>query len=200
MEFRAWLDKNSAMVTIVAVMALLVSLVYIFMYSRGGEVTPGPRMQYFFDLGAKVNNPLDALFPALDSEVPPIRGAISGAKMPDGSEAGVGAQVFACGSCADKSKLFIAYIEKYTPEARAKKLNPQHEEVGPSLGPDMGPNFLAMDQGHLVSTAEDRGAHWIEFMSPEGQRLRMMVNEKCPKGDLVRCMPGGDEAGVTESH
>lgn len=86
----------------------------------------------------------------------------------------VKAHVFACGDCNDESKQFIAYLEKYLPEAH---------EMFASGRRDL--NILA--KTHVVrADDEDR---WVPIGSPEGVAIIKKRNERCGTQTLVPCFP-----------
>ena len=88
-KYRDWLNKNSAVVTIGAVVALIASLFYIISLTGSKKVgpPPAPKQYYFYDMTSEAPNPLDRLFPAPSSEFPPTE--VPSGKEWHGSPAGV---------------------------------------------------------------------------------------------------------------
>jgi hypothetical protein len=192
MKLRDWINNNTPLVTVIALVIVVGAIGYIF-YSQRTPTFRQPN-QYFYDLGSAAPDHIDRLFPA-KAQIPPID-APSGKVMDDGSPAGVGASVFACGGCDDKSQRFIAYLETYTPEAKQAMLNPG--PIDPSAAPPpggggvgpgaMGP--MAAANGHLVRRVED--TRWYSFMSREGAQIVMEATRRCPEGTPpMPCLPDG---------
>ena len=91
-------------------------------------------------------------------------------KAPSGGE-GVEAFVYTCGKC-DKSEWFIAWIQKYGPDAR---------------------KYLTENVGDNTTLAKDTwvrkpdGSEWILEQSKEGIELQ---NTSCPQGGSIKqCKP-----------
>ena len=93
-------------------------------------------------------------------------------KSPSGNDA-VKAHVFACGNCDDDSKRFIAYLEKYLPEAH-------------KMFSEGGYNLTILEKAHVVS--EDGKDEWVPIGLPEGQAIVNLKNSKCGD-DLTPCFP-----------
>lgn len=194
MEFRAWINNNSPLVTLVSVVLLILAAAYVIFKPGAGAVAPQPRDRFYYDLGSDARDPIDRLFRSRDADVPPIP-APSGKKMPNGAEAGVIAEVFACGDCSDRSRIFIGWLETYTKEARDRLLSgATEEEAPPALDPETGlppaPDLIKESQGHLMGSVDEKGdTQWIAFLSPEGNLIKFKLEAQCPKGDRVRCQP-----------
>ncbi|MBI1335567.1 MAG: hypothetical protein GC164_01240 [Phycisphaera sp.] len=122
-QLREWLNKNSAMVTIVAVGLLCVSLGAIILQSSGRRGGPRVVDVYYFDLSSgKVITAKSDQFPPIDTGSP---------NTPEGMPPGVRAYLFACGECPSSlvgmtpeqlaaKKVYIGWLEAYTPDAKAK--------------------------------------------------------------------------------
>lgn len=76
----------------------------------------------------------------------------------DGAANGVGVHVMSCGSCADESDRFIAYLEKYTPEAQARlaALGMRNYET-----PDSDDEANALQPGEVLVRREN-DSQWVE--------------------------------------
>ncbi len=147
-----------------------------------GLLRPRPRARvvdvYFYDLGT------DQLFAAPATELPPI-------DAPSGAGNGVRVYVYGCGDCSDANR-FIAYLEKYTPHAKAA------QEKLMNVGPDADPNLalgyddLMMEGGLLVRAV--KGGPWVPMYSDEGMKIASEVldEDKCKGTRLVPCLPGRD--------
>ena len=85
-RWREWLNNNSAAVTIVAVVALIVALGLFVWHMQRGAVQPGQIAVYYYDLGS------GKLIKAKQNDIPPI-------KTGSGENMGVKAYVYSCGEC-----------------------------------------------------------------------------------------------------
>lgn len=173
-KLREWMNNNSAVVTVAAVLLLFVALFAIIktnFTSRQARIVD----VYFFDLGAKVTNPLDALYAAKGTEFPPI-------DSPSGQNMGVLAHVFGCGDCSAANK-FIGYLQTYTPDGKRKLLESQKS------GADMEFDDSAYV---LVATTEkpQDTKNWVLMVTEKGNKLMESATTKCPQGKtLVPCLP-----------
>lgn len=104
MKIREWLNQTP-WISIAAGTVILACAVFIVLTLRG-ERHPTPDIWYYDVETGK-------LFAASARGVPPIA-------APSGGE-GVRARVYTCGSCLEESQLQVAHIEKYSPEAKAKR-------------------------------------------------------------------------------
>lgn len=191
MKMRDFLNNNSALVTILAVVILVISLGVIIMNTRGPGAIRAIDL-YFYD----VSN--GQLFVASSDQIPPIDTA-GGANM------GVRAHVFACGECpsdlaglnAEQVKqkgAYIAYLEMYTPQGKqALTAASQGAAAGGPEGGQQGPPPEAMIdpmQQTLVKRAEDPNDKWLSMYSPQGYQLTDQSVSQCPDGSPARaCRP-----------
>lgn len=95
--------------------ALLIATGAARLLGRHDAPDDAAMMVWYYDLGSS------RLFPASVDALPPIP-APQDPSHPSASSEGVRAMVFSCGSCQDTAGRFVAYVEKYTPEARAKRV------------------------------------------------------------------------------
>ena len=143
---------------------------------------PGVFEVYYYDLGkAGSGNPLDALFSDKSDKVPPI-------DAPSGPNNGVLAQVYGCGDCA-KANRFIAYLQKFTPEAKKARMAPPKTDA---QGQPTMPNpdeYNDMMNGILVASP-DKPTDWYLIYSPQGQQITEGASGKCPPGKKLKvCFP-----------
>jgi hypothetical protein len=171
---REKINNHTALVAVVAVVATAGAIAFLVFRGRSGT-TPNPEI-YFYDLTAKQPNPLDRLFTARMSEIPPISPP-SGGTLPDGSPAGVRAMVFACGSCDDASARYIGYLITTPAKARGQPAAP-----GLPTAP-MGPT------GQLIRSLQSEA--WVPLTSGEGFAIMEASRTRCG-GDQtpVDCLPG----------
>ncbi len=171
---RDWMNNNSAVVTVAAVMLLLVSLAVIVWTMKKPTMSGRIVDVYYYDLGN------GQLFAAKATELPPIDAA-------SGPGNGVRAYVYGCGDCSEANR-FIAYLEKFTPEAKAmqeKMMNPD-----PNADPNMAPELRDMEDGGTLVRAVE-GGQWVTMYSEAGMKVSSELEGKCPAGvRLIPCLPG----------
>lgn len=123
------------------------------------------------------------LFVLPASSVPPVA-------APGGDEAGVWAAVYACGSCDDQSKHFVAWLEKFSPETK-KQLE---DLIAPRLKgyTDFNPyETLNMwdNTGHLIGVP-GKEIKWVQMYSTDAEKIKAEASKKCqPPQTFVRCQP-----------
>lgn len=146
-----------------------------------------PRPTVFIDLAT------GDFFEAPQGAVPPMD-APSGAKLADGSPAGVRPVLYGCGGCDDPEARFIAWVETYTPED-AKYLR---ENRGPgrwqamrNQEADDGSYEEPYEPEKLVAPMPAPGSdlttiYWSYASDPEGKELEKAALENCPEGVYSR--------------
>lgn len=170
MKLRNWLNNNSAVVTILAVVMLILSLGAIIIMNRGSSYTPRVYDVYFYDLNTK------KLFVGKSNQYAPIA-------TPDGGDRGVRAYVFSCGDCGDESQQFIGYLEMFKPEAKKFFENPE------SFTPEQLANQPDLyEEGRLVR-AEAENAKWVNANSMDGMKLADLAYTRCNGQPAKPCNP-----------
>ena len=172
---RDWANQNSTIITVAAVLLLIASLGLIVVNIRPTPPAPSPKL-YFYDLGSTSPNPLDRLFVAEPSELPPIVPP-SGKNQENSAPGGVRAYVFACGDCSDRSSMFIGYLEAYTPERKAELL-----KIASLPQSAIPKTSTKADKGHLLKSPDGQG--WLVYDSHEASAIRKSVESKCPQESL----------------
>jgi hypothetical protein len=190
MKYREWMNQNSALITIGAVLILIGALYAIIRQQWGGGGTYKPIDVYYYDMSITSGTEMDRLFPGKSNDFPPIE-APSKAKAPDGSPTGVRAWVFSCGDCSDKSKWFIGFLETYTKEAKDAmvEITKPPAAGGAPAPPPMptGAEMMAREQGHLISIpGEDK---WVPYSGPQGLELIQRAQGKCGAEPGTRAVP-----------
>jgi len=173
MNIREYMNNNPAVITIGAVVVLVICLGFIIRTIMGGSSSAGGVVDvYFYDMNT------GELFNAASNEFPPIQSPTD-----EGDQlSGVKAHVYSCGDCGDKSSRFIGYLERYTPEAKAKM-----EAARDSEQPIME-EVYEMNQGREIKRPDD--AQWINDNSEEAMMLRDELRKRCNEGESVRnCFP-----------
>lgn len=184
MKIREFMNNNSALVTILAVVVLVVSLGVIIMNTRGPGVARTIDL-YFYDLNT------GKLFTAKSDQIPPIEapsGPLQG--QPGNLPAGVRAHVYACGECPDLTGMtlqeveqagaYIAYVEMYTEQGKAAL-------TAGASGPPEGPMIDPMEQTLIARVPE---LAWQPMYSDAGFRLTESGHRACPDGSAPQpCRP-----------
>lgn len=168
MNLREWMNQNSAVVTIIAVVLLLVSLGVIIM-----TLTPKNNLRvvdvYFMDTAD------GSLFVDKSDKLAPV-------VAPSGKD-GVRAFVFSCGDCGDEKSHFVGWLETYTPEAK-KAIEAPVEDPEAGMG-----NYEVIEKGHMV--ADPVNKKWYMSNSEEGYKIMDMMEARCGKDVPAKpCFPG----------
>jgi len=193
---RDWINKNSALVTLVAVVALLMS-VFVLLRNRGSG--GGQIKIWYIDLNT------NQFFPGTIGDVAPIDPP-SG-ELRDGELAGVVVHVFTCAETPEpedrqylencrhdlKGKtpedleelgLFVGYYEKFTLDAkkRLEDVAKKHGTVAAS------PLFAQALPGRLLRLPDDE--NWYDSKSQFGIGIQARINRLCDNVEKVRaCRP-----------
>jgi len=168
MSMRDFLNNNSALVTILAVVLLIVALGFIVMQLGGGSNRVRTIPVYYYDLDT------GEIFERQSDVNPPVETA-------GGEMRGVRAFMFACNDCSDESDRFIGYLEMFTPEAKELLDMPTGQR------PDDVP-YDFYENGRLVRLPD--GTQWYPANSPQGFEIMNQVRDACPGGDPKPCYPG----------
>lgn len=151
-------------VTVAVLLALIaVCWGYIILRASGTSILGGNRV-YFLDLQTA------DLFDAPANSKSPMT-------APSGGE-GVRAYVFACGSCADASQRFVAYVEKFSEQAAAELKRPTAER-----------NMEVYEKGHLVAAAPVQGIQpqWLSIDHRGASQVTESPWQRCD--DAEECTP-----------
>lgn len=181
MQIRDWVNNNSAVVTILAVVMLVISLGVIIMNSTGNRSGQITKMYYY-------NIQTGKFFVASSSELAPIT-------TESGPDTGVRAYIYGCGECpsglagltldeARNQGVFVGYFEKFSPKAKAALLAEANDPEGGMLA------FEALEQGQLFQIpGTDR---WLPSNTMQGMEMRdqMVSRMQCPEGQSPKlCFP-----------
>lgn len=177
MQLRDWLNKNSTLVTVGAIVVLCLALGYVFMKGGGGDsVASYSNSHYFLDEGT------GKLFAAPVESVAPIEAPSNKGKK--GKPAGVRARIFVCDKIdpgdmvgltvaeAEEKGAFVAYLEKF-PSDVAKQLRADLEG-GMSL------SNVAGNGAMLVKKPSQK--RWLSVGVPSGQKLKASPFFACGEG------------------
>lgn len=180
MKLRDWMNNNSAVVTVGAVVILILSLGYIVWSSKSGGYGPRVIDVYYYDLNT------NKLFTAKSDQIPPIEtesGPVQGSNAP----AGVRAYVFACNDCSDEADRFIGWLEMYTPDAKAILSQPPAETPEQAAEREQR-QYEVWESGQLVRAPD--GTTWARANTPEAMAVTSKIEGKCPGGAPKPCLPG----------
>ncbi len=197
--WREWLNRNSAVVTIGAVVLLIFSLAFIIKQSLPRRFRPQIVDIYYYDLGT------GKVFLAKSDQTPPVEapGGPSGSGMP----MGVRAYLFACGECPTglagltaeqlaAKQVFVGWLEMYTPEAKQYMEQMRRgaaDESGPAPpgaagGPMVPEMYDVMMQGQLIRAIDND--QWVPANTPEGFEIMNLLRQACPPESVPRpCFP-----------
>lgn len=164
MRFREWLNNNSAVTTIGAIVILLISLT-IMLWRSGFVGGSSPHTDaYYYDLKTH------KLFVAQAGQIPPID-APSG-----GKDNGVAAAVFSVTNASGSSHRFIGWLERASD--RTKKM--LKNDPNPMIG--LSDNLIRLPQ---------KGAHWVPENSQQGNMImrRALASHRKPGVKITRVYP-----------
>jgi hypothetical protein len=158
MQIRSHFEQHSSVVLAAAVSVIVVTGLFIvwWIWPRSA-VAPHP-MAYFYDLNTR------ELFvgPAAPGPVETGSGPYKG-QMP----AGVRAHVYCCGPYRQGSEKFIGYLE-----IPFNELPESDRPRGIKIDPEV--------EGAEVLIRRVDGDTWYDATSPEGQRIKQEVGDRCP--------------------
>mgnify|MGYP006272455861 CR=1 FL=1 len=190
MKIREYLNQNSSIGILAAVVLLVISLFIIYRQLTGGGSGPQITELYYFDLntGRVVAGPSDAI-PPIDTDSGPYQG----------EPAGVRANIFACGRCdsdyagmtpdeIEAAGAKLAYLMKYPPRAKQAMEEARSGEGGGG-GIEGGGGMMMMEQELYRAVNDER---WYSTaQNPEAAYQIASVDLNCPEGDNLRaCYPG----------
>lgn len=193
MSIREWINKNSAVATIVAVVILVISLGILIMNLGGGRRGPVVKELYYYDLNT------GKVFTAPVESLPPVKAPSD----PDESKrSGVQAYIMACGECPSniagataeelaQRNVFIVRLEKYDDRTRDQlvKMMEQQQQAGPEGPPPMMVDPFLMEEGRLVKPLQ--GDRWVPIHSPAGMQIMESLQRRCEDGTNPKfCYPG----------
>lgn len=188
MRLQRWSKERPVLIGGSAALVLAASLLLVWWESRGPEYRPASNV-WFYDLASEPR-----LFSVPAGTLPPVEAhskkLAPGPGPVGGGPAGVRAWVYACGGCDRPDARFVAYLETYTPEAKAALLGATGpggtiEDITPAQRHELD-DVLA--KGHRVATPE--ALDWVPRASPEGQKLVASPATHCREGEVpVECGP-----------
>jgi hypothetical protein len=176
MRLRQWVNENSSVVTVGAVVVMIFSLGWIVQESlTRWHRSSGVPDVWFYDLGS------GKLFRAKSTAVPPID-APSGVLI-DGEPAGVRARVFACGDCNDESKRFVGWLEKFSHQAKQAMVQGRTGQ-----GQGYSSSSIGYIDGLLIR--DEEGTRWLKASDPRAKEVFQMPRKRCPYPHVLNsCFP-----------
>jgi hypothetical protein len=191
MPARDFLNNNSAVVTILALVVLVGALGAIIWNSGGGGGQEFMQ-RYYYDLNT------GKLFVDSKSKIAPID-APSGPY--NGKQGGVSAVVFGCGECqssydgmtqeeVEEAGAIIGWLEMLTAEAKKEMEQTKSGQRAPG-GPggqsvrDLRP--MTFMEGRLVKYPSEED--WYDAGSQDAMTLRSEAQTRCASGRLKVCSP-----------
>lgn len=174
-DLRSWVNRHSGIATLAAIVLVFAS-VGVMANNLLRNPTYQPVDVYFYDLNT------GELFVDKSDVIAPIA-----APSDTGNErepSGVRAFVYSCTSCADEASRFVAWLEKYTPSAKAA-LEAPVEELPEDELMDM---TMAFERGHLVKGVNDR--RWVLAESERAFKIMESAHTRCGDDAIpVQCRP-----------
>lgn len=187
---RMWLSENPQVATIVAVVIIAISWIFIYRYSSPPSYGPIPDA-YFYDMntGELFTAPSDRN-PPIETDSGPYTGEFCPPKLREsgGLPAGVIAHVFACGDCSEENRK-IAYVEMYTPRLKQMLENRDEltEEERYELESSMEMHRLVMKPDET----DEQKKGWRPYAAPGVYEYIEAANKPCPDGEYpLMCFPG----------
>ena len=176
---RRWINKHSAAVILVSVAFTILAWIEIVGQLKSKPAAPAKIDAYFYDLET------DRLFIAPYNQLPPIAAPGTSADAP---LTAVHAAIYACNNCDDPRDRFIAWLDAYTPNARARR----PASAGLASDATTAEEFEA---GHLLAKPGTPDSSWkitgfVEMMSPRGQAIIAEAQQICgPDKSPFVCSP-----------
>ena len=165
MSLREWLNNNSTLVTVGAVLFLVVALGVVFLQMRGPSIARSDADTYFWDIDAH------------EPFVAPLN------EEPDQAPSGgpvAQAYLFSCGECTPDQ--WFGYLERYTDEYHRLMREGTFNEM------PMPQREQFMERNHLIRNLDD--TRWIRRMSEQGDEIVLEMRRRCDSpDDLTRCRP-----------
>jgi len=164
--------KHRSTVTVVAMLLLMTSVFMIVrrIGSGGPKVAVFGGQSYFYDLSDQT------LFADDNAYISPFT-------TPSGSEA-VRAVVYACGDCSVETDRRVAYLSRYTEDAR-RRLEKAGNNVTAQLMDDVS---LHGRQVALPAKSGD-GPQWIDMSQPAAMRIVEYFRSTCGTAPATECSP-----------
>lgn len=189
MKFRKWLDQNSAAVTVVTLIFMIGALISIYYQLSPPRRRVASPNAFYYDLNSTKAKVMDRLFVSNGNQFPPIP-APSGKPMDNGLPSGVRAWVFSCGSCTDKSKYFIGFLETFTQEGKEAIQALKNRTPSMIEALEASPEgTIVQSEGHLISTPGEDA--WVTFGSQAGAEIMSKIQQHCTEPDkpAIPCGP-----------
>ncbi|NQU09161.1 hypothetical protein HQ590_00095 [bacterium] len=179
-------SHRSLVLGAVAAVVLIAATIHLVWQIRGPRGLAAPSQDWFYDLNTQ------QLFAAPLGTIPPV--AAPSGPLPDGKPAGVRAYVYSCGAC-EPAALYVAYLETYTNEARARWMAAAQQGTSAADMPgDPNQPFELLAQPEDMSGILVRGpddAEWVARASGAGEQcVSAGLASRCGAGLFPRrCYP-----------
>lgn len=167
MGIRETLNKNPSITTGATAVIILIALGFILYQLWGGSPSIPTKAFYTTDVSSP-EGALAALFTDDITKIPPFE--------KNGKDA-YRAQVFTCDGGKTK---FIAYCERYTPDAKTKMSEMRNAKTPPAPGADM-----IMMQG--VEYTKPGSKEWVK--QSDFSKIQTVMQPKCPDGTMNNLEP-----------
>jgi hypothetical protein len=163
-------------ITAAAIMLLLGITLLVFRGTgRSAAIEPAPDLAWFYDLET------GELFADKAAALPPI-------DAPSGANNGVGAVVYACGSC-DEDEQRIGYVQQYSDEGRRAMAQLQQLRDAEADIPVQLNETLDRERYVALPPASGSPPQWASLASPQGQQIASQYMTACGEGTQPRLCP-----------
>lgn len=179
---QAWINENSTIATLVAFVCIVIAVYAIYRVATPTSRvrTPWPAV-YCYDLNT------GKLFTAPRNKLPPFPTSSDDASSE--RPAGVWAQVYSCGDCANEADRFVGWLEKFNDETKASlqemlnTLGDNHGELNPLDALNL------WDQSGLLIASPSDAETWIPQTEEDAHNLQHKARSRCVGSDLKHCSP-----------
>jgi len=162
------INKNPMIGVGIAVVILIVAGMILFRTTNVGKSGKPIEQRYFYDMGS-------GEVIVMGNEPAPVTSA-------SGSTA-VWAAVYTCGSCDSETDRFVAYIQKYTDEAKREVEKPLKQQ-----------DYDTVNEGTVVAAPPSKAGDevsWVQIETLQGMNItQMSIQGRCPGAAMATpCMP-----------
>ena len=179
-----WFKNNPAVTIVVAIFIITIGgfRIYRSVQPAVAEATAWNKV-WCYDLSA------GKIFVGTEKNAPPF--AIEGAKaLPDGSPAGVRAEVYSCGSCEDEKERFAAWLWKFTPDVqKAVQLVIDGKPGGFVEDSPYDQGVARGDPNATLIASPDRTGDWVAEPSTRGTQIKAKLKDACKGKPAKNCAP-----------
>lgn len=202
MNMRGWLNQNSALTTVAAVVLLICALGFAVYHLTGSSTgVSSINAMYYYDVvgGTLFGGPMVDILPPIDGPNGPIT------HDDKSRQAGFKAYIFACGGCSsdlggktsqevEAAGAKIGYLEYYTEKSKnVFREFMENRENDPEKYMDLNRVWLDIDKGKRIAVTPEQAGEFPKLYkahSGKAQKIMKVAMKLCPDGTLpLTCMP-----------